>query len=210
VNKPSRPSAGIAYIVFTAGCFAASDATVKHLGAALPVLVLLWSRYVFQTTVLAALQATRRGWRDLLRSGHPRLQAVRAALLVSTTNLWSGLGALVLLCVALIALPVDVLPALSRASSAQWLLIGVLGAAATLGQMSMVQAIRLAPLSMLTPFGYAQIAFAALIGWLMFRHAPDLWSAAGMTVIVCAGAATVWLNAREKARATRIVALIDG
>jgi drug/metabolite transporter (DMT)-like permease len=296
LKNPTRPGTGIAYIVLTAGCFATTDATVKHLGAALPVLVLLWSRYAFQTTAMALMQATRRGWRGMFRSGHPRLQALRAALLLAnatcsfvglqylplaeftalamlapmastllaslvlrervtparwamvllgflgmlvivrpgsgsigwavalplagalffaafqivtnrlaevddmvTTNLFSGLGALLLLCVALALLPVDVMPTLSHASTSQWLQIGMIGAIATLGQMCMVLAIRSAPLSTLTPFGYVQIAFAATISWLLFRHAPDLWTAAGMGLIAFGGAATVWLNKRETA-----------
>jgi hypothetical protein len=64
----SGARAGIAYIVLTAGCFATTDATVKHLAAALPVLVLLWSRYVFQTTVMRLMQATRRGARARRRA----------------------------------------------------------------------------------------------------------------------------------------------
>jgi len=35
-----------------------------------------------------------------------------------------------------------------------------------------------------------------LISWLLFRHAPDVWAAAGMALIGAGGAATVWLNAR--------------
>ena len=56
LKSPSR--SGIGYIVFTQ---VVSDATVKHLGAALPVLVLLLrSRYAFQTAVMAAMQAAVR------------------------------------------------------------------------------------------------------------------------------------------------------
>jgi drug/metabolite transporter (DMT)-like permease len=282
--------------VLTAGCFATSDATAKHLGATLPILVLLWARYAFQTTVMASMQIRRRPWRELVRSTHPRLQALRAGLLVAnascsfaglqylplaeftalvmlapmfstvlaasvlhervtplrwamvalgfagmlvivrpghgtlgwavalpiaaaaffalfqvvtnrlsaaddsvTTNLLSGLGALVILCIVLAVLPVDAVAVLRQANPVEWLLIGMLGAAATLGQMSMTLAIRAAPLSVLTPFGYAQIAFAAFIGWLLFRHSPDHWSAAGMALIAMAGAATVVINAREAA-----------
>ena len=116
-----------------------------------------------------------------------------------TTNLFSGVGALLLLCVALAVLPVDVMPTLTHASTGQWLQIVMIGAIATLGQMCMVLAIRSAPLSTLTPFGYVQIAFAATISWLLFRHAPDSWTAAGMGLIAFGGAATVWLNARETA-----------
>ncbi|MET0210046.1 MAG: hypothetical protein ABW220_13460, partial [Burkholderiaceae bacterium] len=67
----ARTGAGIGYIVLTAGCFATSDATAKHLGATLPILVLLWARYMFQTTVMASMQMRRRPWRELIRSTHP-------------------------------------------------------------------------------------------------------------------------------------------
>ena len=301
-EHPSHPATGIAYIVLTAGCFATSDATVKHLGATLPILVLLFARYVFQTTVMASMQITRRGWRNLIKSGHPRLQATRAGLLVAnaacsfagvqlmplaeftalvmlapmfstllaatmlhervsrmrwamvglgfvgmlvivrpghgelgwgvilpvaaaalfalfqvatnrlarvddlvTTNFLSGLGALAILCIALIVLPVDAYATLRHAEPVEWLLIGALGAVATLGQMSMTLAIRSAPLSVLTPFGYVQIGFAAFIGWLLFRHSPDLWAAGGMALIAVAGASTVLLNGRE-AQARRAAA----
>ena len=53
---------------------------------------------------------------------------------------------------------------------------------------------------MLASFGYAQLAFAALIGWLLFRHAPDFAARVGMALIVASGALTVWLNGREAAR----------
>lgn len=299
----ARFGAGIGYIMLTAGCFATSDATAKHLGATVPILVLLWARYIFQAAVMASMQLRRRGWRDLVRSTHPRLQAVRAGLLVAnatcsfaglqylplaeftalamlapmfstllaatllkervtpsrwamvflgfvgmlaivrpghgtlgwavclpvaaaalfalfqvvtnrlsaiddtvTTNLLSGLGALLVLCVALAVLPIDAVAVLRQANTIEWLLIGMLGAVATLGQMSMTLAIRSAPLSVLTPFAYAQIAFAAFIGWVLFRHSPDRWSACGMALIAMAGAATVVLNAREAAAARRAAA----
>jgi drug/metabolite transporter (DMT)-like permease len=300
-KRYSRPGVGIAFIVLTTVCFATSDATVKYLGAGLPVLVLLWARYMFQTVMMTAMQVSRRGWRRLLTSGRPSLQFVRALLLISnascsfiglqklplaectalamlapmastllawlalrekvtssrwamvalgfvgmlvivrpgsghlgwevlyplagalffaafqiatnrlssvddmiTTNLWSGGVALVLLCIALIVLPVDLAPTLGQASLAQWLLIGLLGVAATGGQMSMVAAIRSAPISVLTPFLYVQIGFAALIGWAVFGHGIDGWAALGMCLIAAAGVITVWLNSRENA-ASRVV-----
>ena len=287
---------GIGYIVLTAGCFATSDATAKYLGASLPIVVLLWSRYVFQSAVMVSLQWHRRGWRRLIRSAHPRLQALRAALLAAnatcafaglqvlplaeftalvmlgpmfstllaatllrervaparwamvllgfvgmlvivrpghgaigwaaalpiaaaalfaffqvvtsklaalddtvTTNLLSGLGALTILCAVLLAGPIHLFDTLGGARLDEWLLIGGLGAVATLGQMSMTLAIRAAPLSVLTPFGYVQIAMAAAIGWLVFSRAPDGVSALGMALIALAGAATVLLHAREAA-----------
>lgn len=48
-----------------------------------------------------------------------------------------------------------------------------------------------------------QLAFAAAIGWLVFRHGPDPWVAVGMTLIALAGALTVWVHAREAQAAAR-------
>jgi len=50
----------------------------------------------------------------------------------------------------------------------------------------------------LMPFLYTQIAFAALVGWLVFRAAPDFWGWLGMAVIAACGAASAWLNVRER------------
>ena len=59
---------------------------------------------------------------------------------------------------------------------------------------------RLAPPSVLMPFAYAQIGFATAIGWLLFDHAPDLWSILGICLIGFGGVGTVWLNGRAAGR----------
>jgi len=46
------------------------------------------------------------------------------------------------------------------------------------------------------PFLYLQIAIAALIGWLVFRHLPDHWGWIGMAVIAACGGTSAWLNLR--------------
>ncbi len=74
------------------------------------------------------------------------------------------------------------------------LLLGTLG---TVGHLLLILAFGMAPISLLTPFTYMQIFFAALAGWLVFGHVPDRWAVAGMAVVAGCGAAAVWLNARE-------------
>ncbi len=74
------------------------------------------------------------------------------------------------------------------------LLLGTLG---TVGHLLLILAFGMAPISLLTPFTYMQIFFAALAGWGVFGHVPDRWAVAGMTVVAGCGAAAVWLNARE-------------
>lgn len=85
--RPQRPLLGIVLIVLMAACFAVLDTNAKRLGIALPVLVVLWSRYAFQAVaMLGWLLAPSR--RALLRPAHPRFQLVRGLLLVTV----SGLG----------------------------------------------------------------------------------------------------------------------
>lgn len=79
--------------------------------------------------------------------------------------------------------------------SALLLLIGMLG---TLGHLLLIMAFSRAGTSSLMPFTYAQIGFAALMSWLFFDHAPDLWAWLGMAMIALSGGATAWLNIRKK------------
>ncbi len=82
----------------------------------------------------------------------------------------------------------------------QWLLIASLGMYGGVGHFLLIRAFRLAPASTLTPFTYVQLVWAALLGWLVFGHVPDLLSAAGMAVIAAAG---LWLALGERRSATQ-------
>ncbi|HYW56796.1 MAG TPA: DMT family transporter [Polaromonas sp.] len=86
-----------------------------------------------------------------------------------------------------------------------WGWLTLMGVAATLGHFMFILAYQRAPAATLTPYLYAQIAFAALGGWLIFSHVPDGWSTAGMLMIAVCGAAGAWLTARE----SRALAQID-
>ena len=71
---------GIALGLAAVACFAALDTTSKVLSSLLPVMMVLWFRYLFQ-----ALSTTVIFWplhgRRLLRTAHPRFQLARGALL---------------------------------------------------------------------------------------------------------------------------------
>ena len=51
---------------------------------------------------------------------------------------------------------------------------------ATVGHFMLILAYQRAPAATLTPYLYAQIAFAMLGGWLVFSHVPDGWSMVGI------------------------------
>ena len=77
----------------------------------------------------------------------------------------------------------------------QWLMIASLGFYGGVGHFILIRAFRLAPASTLTPFGYTQLIWAGLLGWLVFGHIPDAMTAAGMAVIAAAG---LWLALGER------------
>jgi drug/metabolite transporter (DMT)-like permease len=68
----------------------------------------------------------------------------------------------------------------------------------TVGHFMLILAFQRAPASTLTPYLYAQIAFAMLGGWLVFSHVPDVVSLVGMGMIAACGAAGAWLTVRER------------
>lgn len=78
-----RPGLGIALVLLTVTCFAGMDTLIKHLGATLPVLPLLWARYAFQAVSMGVwLAASRRAG---FRAAHPKFQAMRGALLLGSS-----------------------------------------------------------------------------------------------------------------------------
>jgi drug/metabolite transporter (DMT)-like permease len=78
-----------------------------------------------------------------------------------------------------------------------WALLGLIGLMGTVGHFLLILAYQRAPAATLTPYLYAQIAFAMLGGLLVFSHVPDGWSMLGMLMIAVCGAAGAWLTVRE-------------
>jgi drug/metabolite transporter (DMT)-like permease len=79
-----------------------------------------------------------------------------------------------------------------------WALLCLMGFMGTVGHFVLILAYQRAPASTLTPYLYAQIAFAMLGGWLMFSYVPDAASLFGMGLIAVCGAAGAWLTVRER------------
>jgi len=78
-----------------------------------------------------------------------------------------------------------------------WAALCFMGVMATVGHFMLILAYQRAPAATLTPYLYAQIAFAMLGGWLVFSHVPDGWSMVGMVTIAVCGAGGAWLTVRE-------------
>ena len=93
-NLP-RFSALLAGILLTlaAGCiFAVQDSIGKHLTTLVPLIQVLWGRYVFQTLIMAGLSGARRGT-SFLKTTHPVLQLFRGlCILAATTLMYAALS----------------------------------------------------------------------------------------------------------------------
>ncbi len=78
-----------------------------------------------------------------------------------------------------------------------WAALLLMGVMATVGHFMLILAYQRAPAATLTPYLYAQIAFAMLGGWIVFSHVPDGLSLIGIVMIAVCGAAGAWLTVRE-------------
>ncbi|GGY32068.1 hypothetical protein GCM10011297_01100 [Bacterioplanes sanyensis] len=72
-------------------------------------------------------------------------------------------------------------------SPQQWWLILLLGLIATLGQLALTKAYRLAPTGKVGVYAYSAVIYGALMGWLIWQEVP-LWTTwAGAVLIISAG-----------------------
>lgn len=81
----SRQAGGIALIILAALTFASLDTSTKYATHFIPVLMLLWFRYLFQLiTTLALRYPLQRS--ELFRTRNPSFQVLRGVLLLVTTG----------------------------------------------------------------------------------------------------------------------------
>jgi drug/metabolite transporter (DMT)-like permease len=95
-------------------------------------------------------------------------------------------GAIVLSFAMPVVLP-QAWPMISSLSPSMWGLILLGGICGGMGQLMQIQSYRFAPASMLAPFIYLQITFAATFGWLIWSHMPDGVTWIGIGIICASG-----------------------
>lgn len=79
------------------------------------------------------------------------------------------------------------LPSLSHG-----LLLLALGGCGMCAHLFLTQAFRHAAPALLAPFGYGQIVFAGLLGFVVFSHTPDSVALVGILLICLSGLAAAW------------------
>lgn len=100
------------------------------------------------------------------------------------------IGALVLAPTAISATPDFTLPVIG------FIVISALGSA--IGNLLLVLANRAAEASVIAPLIYSQIIVATVLGFLVFGEWPDAIALLGLTIIIVAGAGSIWAAGRAR------------
>jgi drug/metabolite transporter (DMT)-like permease len=75
---------------------------------------------------------------------------------------------------------------------AVFLAIGIVGG---IGHYLLVRAFELAPAAFVSPFNYAQILGATLLGYMIFGQLPDVWTWVGAAIVAASG---IFILLRER------------
>ena len=86
MKYPNQLLTGILLTILAGASLAGMDALGKYMTTLLPVVQVIWGRYVFQTLILSAYLGATTGT-GFLRTRHPVLQVVRGLVLLSATFL---------------------------------------------------------------------------------------------------------------------------
>ncbi len=170
----TQQGVGIGLIVLATLCFALLDTATKHAVGLVPVLMLLWFRYLFQAVVTFALRFP--GQRtQMLRTPNPRFQTLRGVLLLITSACsFFGLQYLpvgeftaIVMLSPLVATALAALFLNTRASQRRWLLMvtglsGVLLVVRPGGQV--FSWALLFPLLLVTTYAWFQVLTSRLSG----------------------------------------------
>jgi len=78
-----------------------------------------------------------------------------------------------------------------------WLILGALGLLGGLGHYCVARALLWGPASIISPFHYVQLVWAAAAGYLAFGDVPSAWTWIGAAIIVASGLHIAWRETRR-------------
>ncbi len=126
-----------------------------------------------------------------------------------TTNFYTGATGMAIATPLLLASVSDPIEKLMGAPALQVGALAGLAVLGTSGHLMLIMALGKAPASTLMPFQYAQLAVAALAGFVVFGAVPDGWGWLGIAIIGICGSASAWLNVRSAAERHRPVSVVQ-
>lgn len=68
-----------------------------------------------------------------------------------------------------------------------WIYMAALGACYGFGHYLLIRGLEIAPASVVSPFLYTQVIFAAILGLIIFNQFPDVWTLTGLAIVVPCG-----------------------
>lgn len=89
--------------------------------------------------------------------------------------------------------------------AADWLRMAVMGSVGAFGHYFMIRAFEQAPASVISPFIYAEIVMATVIGYLWFGDFPDGFTWTGIAILIASGIYLSWREhvVQKRAKANR-------
>lgn len=77
-------------------------------------------------------------------------------------------------------------------SPVDWLWIGVLCVTSVSGHFLLIKSLEFAPASVLQPFSYLLLVFAATLGFIVYGELPDAWTLVGAGIVIASGLFVIW------------------
>ena len=76
-----------------------------------------------------------------------------------------------------------------------WALLIITGICGGIGHFALIKALTLSPASVISPYGYLNLIWATMYGFILFAELPDTWTIAGAAIITGSG---LYVYHREK------------
>lgn len=86
MSRLGRAQQGVLLVVAAMACFATLDSLAKYISTTVPLVIAMWSRYMFQALFTGGVLLPQRG-RALFTTRHPWLQLLRGLLLALSSSL---------------------------------------------------------------------------------------------------------------------------
>ena len=106
--------------------------------------------------------------------------------------------------VTVLLTPLTLVPALwvwQMPSSDMWVWLIFIGVIGTIGQFVITEAIKLADMTVLMPFDFLKLVWAAFLGMIFFAEVPDVLTWIGAAIVFASSFYIVWREAKLRRRA---------
>ena len=106
--------------------------------------------------------------------------------------------------VTVLMIPMTLLPALlvwQTPAADIWVWLVFIGVIGTLGQLIVTEAVKLADMTVLMPFDFLKLVWAAVLGIIFFAEVPDLLTWVGAAIVFGSSLYVVWREAKVRRQA---------